>query len=84
MYIVFKSVPCPACEGEGKTTRPVWQAWLDMPKNERPDIMLYGREHGYADNEDCQNCKGTGRIETRVDLKEALQELLGSKEVYRW
>lgn len=79
---------CPYCDGEGDVVHPDWQIVAQEMNNNTP-IADTGNwddalrwliiKNGYSNPPDykvqCENCEGTGRLETWLDLIEAIRRL---------
>jgi len=81
-YFAIATIPCRDCLGEGYVEHPAWRA-LFNEEVERgkiiEDVDAWFRERGFEYPPDqeiiCSECGGTGKIETRVPLAKALEEL---------
>ena len=86
-FMLKQVSPCPVCRGQKVVQHPAWaEFWKtnDILKSTEQVDAWFGVNYGYAsapDEEiDCDECDGTGQIESEIDLREALAAIEAERE----
>ena len=83
-FYVVAELACPECRGSGKLTHPFWEDMavkygdaLHLVSGEAADAEAreWGLEFAPDAHSPCYECEGSGTIEQRCDLREALKEI---------
>ncbi|GIW33749.1 hypothetical protein [Meiothermus sp.] len=84
-YYVTKVEPCPQCGGSGVILHPYWREYWEEFDNRlaptKAEHYTFWRNHGYnpysppSEEITCHNCNGSGCIESRASLEEALRAI---------
>lgn len=85
-YYVIARKRCPECNGDGYVEHPDWRALVKYEAETGrivDDLDAWFRERGYDYPPDqevvCDECGGTGWIETRARLEEAIEIILAKR-----